>query len=230
MSMWCGYFKLYLSLSCNCLLSTSWHSKLKLDLLTSYRSFQGTERTGEVDEDGEYEVIVVDQHNSSILASDHCSNASSGPPSLKVSQWCNCLVILQLSCLVWCLFKDFIHIFFLGILSINFVIQFYFHINLWIMETREEKRGSWKVDCFEVIVILPTKHNTCLKNISGAQNHRPTWSFADEYSTVEVLASLIHANIRAISVQSTSLEIVCYTSMVLGILYAFLNFMIFVGT
>ncbi|KAK3877805.1 hypothetical protein Pcinc_017509 [Petrolisthes cinctipes] len=44
---------------------------------------EGTERTGEVDEDGEYEVIVVDQHNSSILASDHCSNASSGPPSLK---------------------------------------------------------------------------------------------------------------------------------------------------
>lgn len=46
--------------------------------------FKGTERTGEVDEDGEYEVIVVDQHNSSILASDHCSTASSGPPSLKV--------------------------------------------------------------------------------------------------------------------------------------------------
>ncbi|XP_069195575.1 neurobeachin [Procambarus clarkii] len=45
--------------------------------------FSGTERTGEVDEDGEYEVIVVDQHNSSILASDHCSTASSGPPSLK---------------------------------------------------------------------------------------------------------------------------------------------------
>ncbi|CAL4092304.1 unnamed protein product, partial [Meganyctiphanes norvegica] len=41
------------------------------------------ERSGEVDEDGEYEVIVVDQHNSSILASQHCSNASSGPPSLK---------------------------------------------------------------------------------------------------------------------------------------------------
>lgn len=45
--------------------------------------FSGSERTGEVDEDGEYEVIVVDQHNSSILASDHCSNASSGPPSIK---------------------------------------------------------------------------------------------------------------------------------------------------
>lgn len=48
--------------------------------------FSGTERTGEVDEDGEYEVIVVDQHNSSILASDHCSTASSGPPSLKGSE------------------------------------------------------------------------------------------------------------------------------------------------
>ncbi|XP_064086341.1 neurobeachin-like isoform X2 [Macrobrachium nipponense] len=47
------------------------------------KSAEGTERTGEVDEDGEYEVIVVDQHNSSILASDHCSTASSGPPSLK---------------------------------------------------------------------------------------------------------------------------------------------------
>ncbi|KAG7161696.1 Neurobeachin-like 1, partial [Homarus americanus] len=45
--------------------------------------FSGTERSGEVDEDGEYEVIVVDQHNSSILASEHCSTASSGPPSLK---------------------------------------------------------------------------------------------------------------------------------------------------
>ncbi|KAK8731373.1 hypothetical protein OTU49_007572, partial [Cherax quadricarinatus] len=48
--------------------------------------FSGTERSGEVDEDGEYEVIVVDQHNSSILASDHCSTASSGPPSLKGSE------------------------------------------------------------------------------------------------------------------------------------------------
>lgn len=48
--------------------------------------FSGTERTGEVDEDGEYEVIVVDQHNSSILASDPCSTASSGPPSLKGSE------------------------------------------------------------------------------------------------------------------------------------------------
>ena len=48
----------------------------------------GGERTGEVDEDGEYEVIIVDQNNSSILASsDHCpsSTTSSGPPSLKVS-------------------------------------------------------------------------------------------------------------------------------------------------
>ncbi|XP_069954303.1 neurobeachin isoform X3 [Cherax quadricarinatus] len=48
-----------------------------------YNDVEGTERSGEVDEDGEYEVIVVDQHNSSILASDHCSTASSGPPSLK---------------------------------------------------------------------------------------------------------------------------------------------------
>ena len=50
-------------------------------------AFTGSERTGEVDEDGEYEVIVVDQNNSSILASsDHCpsSTTSSGPPSLKV--------------------------------------------------------------------------------------------------------------------------------------------------
>ncbi|RXG70230.1 Neurobeachin [Armadillidium vulgare] len=46
-----------------------------------------SERPGEVDEEGEYEMIVVDQHNSSILASSdqcHSSSSSSGPPSLKV--------------------------------------------------------------------------------------------------------------------------------------------------
>lgn len=38
-------------------------------------------RTGTRNQDGDYEVIVVDENNSSVLADD---SHSSGPPSIKV--------------------------------------------------------------------------------------------------------------------------------------------------
>lgn len=48
-------------------------------------------------QDGDYEVIVVDENNSSVLADD---SHSSGPPSIKVSRFsemCFCKFLLLLS-------------------------------------------------------------------------------------------------------------------------------------
>ncbi|XP_076065007.1 neurobeachin-like [Oratosquilla oratoria] len=62
----------------------------------SQHHFSGVEPTGEVDEDGEYEVIVVEQHNSSILA-DRCSS-SSGPPSIKSNHTLGSVPAQKMAC------------------------------------------------------------------------------------------------------------------------------------
>lgn len=116
-------------------------------------------------EDSEYEVIVVDENNSSVLA-DHDSSA---PPSIKVTSYNIILCIASLKCGIWINFLNDIFWNLILLSSLLWVVIHLTYFLLWyfafVIISPEKFNNSEILNFILKYIAILTTMNTETKNI-----------------------------------------------------------------